>query len=129
VTQLRKKVLEELERRNYSQATANAYVAAIRRFAEYFRRSPDQLEREHVRQYQLHLVQERKLEPKCGKSDRSSGSNRGSEVSPDSPGHRNWVGRSYTPADVQELADKTGFELRYKDGAGSQNYWLWLFKR
>jgi hypothetical protein len=86
VTQLRKKVLEELERRNYSQATANAYGAAIRRFAEYFRRSPDQLEREHVRQYQLHLVQERKLEPKCGKSDRSSGSNRGSEVSPDSPG-------------------------------------------
>jgi len=64
VTQLRKKVLEELERRNYSQATANAYVAAIRRFAEYFRRSPDQLGREHVRQYQLHLVQERKLEPK-----------------------------------------------------------------
>ena len=64
MTQLRKKVLEELERRNYSQATANAYVAAIRRFAEYFRRSPDQLGREHVRQYQLHLVQERKLEPK-----------------------------------------------------------------
>jgi hypothetical protein len=43
VTQLRKKVLEELERRNYSQATANAYVAAIRRFAEYFHRSLDQL--------------------------------------------------------------------------------------
>ena len=49
MTQLRKKVLEELERRNYSQATANAYVAAIRRFAEYFRRSPDQLGSEHVR--------------------------------------------------------------------------------
>ena len=64
MTRLRKKVLEELERRNYSQATANAYVAAIRRFAEYFHRSPDQLGREHVRQYQLHLVQERKLEPK-----------------------------------------------------------------
>ena len=64
MTQLRKKVLEELERRNYSQATANAYVAAIRRFAEYFHRSPDQLGPEHVRQYQLHLVQERKPEPK-----------------------------------------------------------------
>ena len=44
-------------------------------------------------------------------------------------GHRNWVGRPYTPADAQELADKTGFELRYQDGAGSQNYWRWLFKR
>jgi len=64
VTQLRKKVLEELERRNYSQATARAYVGAIRRFAEHFHRSPDQLGIEHVRQYQLHLVQERKLQPR-----------------------------------------------------------------
>ena len=64
VTQLRKKVLEELKLRNYSQATANAYVAGIRRFAEYFHRSPDQLGREHIRQYQLHLIEERKLKPK-----------------------------------------------------------------
>jgi hypothetical protein len=61
VTQLRKRVLEELERRNYSQATARAYVGAIRRFAAYFHRSPDLLGPEHVRQYQLHLFQERKL--------------------------------------------------------------------
>jgi hypothetical protein len=46
VTQLRKKVLEELKLRNYSQATAHAYVASIRRFAEYFHRSPEQLGRE-----------------------------------------------------------------------------------
>ena len=64
MTQLRKKVLEELERRNYSQATARAYVGAIRRFAEYFHRSPDQLGPEQVRQYQLHLVQDRKLRPR-----------------------------------------------------------------
>ena len=63
VTQLRKKVLEELERRNYSQATARVYVGAIRRFAAHFHRSPDLLGPEHVRQYQLHLVQERKLRP------------------------------------------------------------------
>ena len=47
MTQLRKLMLEELERRNYSQATARAYVGAIRRFAEYFHRSPDQLGPEH----------------------------------------------------------------------------------
>ena len=64
MTHLRKRVLEELERRNYSQATARAYVGAIRRFAEYFHRSPEQLGPEHIRQYQLHLVQERKLMPK-----------------------------------------------------------------
>ena len=57
-------VLEELGRRNYSQANARAYVAAIRRFAEYFHRSPDQLGREHIRQYQLHLIGERKVHPK-----------------------------------------------------------------
>lgn len=63
MTQLRKRVLEELERRNYSQATARAYVGAIRRFAEYFHRPPDQLGSEHIREYQLHLVRERKLLP------------------------------------------------------------------
>jgi integrase/recombinase XerD len=63
VTQLRKKVLEELERRNYSQATARAYVGAIRQFAEYFHRSPDQLGIAHVRQYQVYLFEEKKLAP------------------------------------------------------------------
>lgn len=64
MTQLRKRVLDELERRNYSHATAHAYVGAIRRFAEYFHRSPDQLGIDHVRQYQLYLTQQRKLCPK-----------------------------------------------------------------
>lgn len=64
MTQLRKMTLEELARRNYSQATAVAYVGAIRRFAEHFHRSPDQLGCDHIREYQLHLVQERKLHPR-----------------------------------------------------------------
>jgi len=64
VTHLRKMVLDELERRNYSQATASSYVCAIRQFAAYFHRSPDQLNAEHVRKYQLHLLQERKLHPR-----------------------------------------------------------------
>jgi site-specific recombinase XerD len=63
VTQLRKKVLEELERRNYSQATARCYVGAIRRLAKYFHRSPDQLDLEQIREYQLHMIK-RGLRPK-----------------------------------------------------------------
>jgi len=53
VTRLRQRLLEEFERSNYSQATAHAYVGAIRRFAEYLHRSPDQLGPENVRQCQL----------------------------------------------------------------------------
>jgi integrase/recombinase XerD len=63
VTRLRKMTLEELERRNYSQATARTYIDAIRRFAAHFHRSPDQLGPIEIREYQLHLYQ-RKLTPK-----------------------------------------------------------------
>ena len=63
MTQLRKRVLEELERRNYSQATAHSYVGAIRRFAEYFHRSPEQLGPGQIREYQLQMMQ-RGLRPK-----------------------------------------------------------------
>jgi site-specific recombinase XerD len=54
--------LEELERRNYSQATVRTYIDAIRRFAAHFHRSPDQLGPLQIREYQLHLYQ-RKLHP------------------------------------------------------------------
>ena len=63
MTKLRMRTLEELERRNYSQATARTYIGAIRGFAAYFHRSPDQLGAEEIRQYQLHLV-ERELHPR-----------------------------------------------------------------
>ena len=62
MTQLRKMTLEELERRNYSQATARTYIAAIGRFAAHFHRSPDQLGPVHIREYQVHLYH-RKLNP------------------------------------------------------------------
>ncbi len=61
------RVLEELERRNHSQATARSYLGAIRRFAEHFGRSPDQLGPEQVRQYQLYLFKKRNLTPRTVK--------------------------------------------------------------
>jgi site-specific recombinase XerD len=39
VTQLRKMMLQELQRRNYSKATVRTYLMAVRQFAEYFHRS------------------------------------------------------------------------------------------
>ncbi len=63
MTQLRKKMLEELQRRNYSHRTAKTYVRIVREFAEYFHRSPDKLGPEQIRQYQAHLFQTKKLAP------------------------------------------------------------------
>ena len=61
MTHLRKMMLEELERRNYSQSTTRAYLRTIEDLARYFKRPPDQLEPEHIRQYQAYLFRERKL--------------------------------------------------------------------
>lgn len=61
MTQLRKRMLEELQRRNYAKTTIESYLHAVEDFARYFGMSPDQLNQEHIRQYHLHLVNERKL--------------------------------------------------------------------
>jgi integrase/recombinase XerD len=61
VTHLRKMMLEELQRRNYAQSTVEAYTSALRDFAKYFHKPPDQLGPEHIRQFQLYLLRDRKL--------------------------------------------------------------------
>ena len=61
MTQLRKMMLEELQRRNYSQTTVNTYLKVVEDFARYFHRPPDELGKEQIRTYQVHLFQERKL--------------------------------------------------------------------
>ena len=57
MTQLRQKMLEELQRRNYSHRTAKTYVRIVREFAEHFHQSPDKLGPEQIWQYQAHLFQ------------------------------------------------------------------------
>src|SRR5260370_3669635 len=64
MTQLRDRMIEELERRKYGAGTARAYLFAVRHFAEHFHRAPDQLGAEHIRAYQVYLFRDRKLAPK-----------------------------------------------------------------
>src|ERR1039457_4394707 len=63
MTRLRKMMLEELERRNYSQSTTTTYIRTVEDFARYFKRRPDQLGPEHIREYQAQLFSKRKLAP------------------------------------------------------------------
>jgi integrase/recombinase XerD len=61
MTELRRRMLEELQLRNYSPHTQRAYIRCLANFAEHFGTAPDRLGPEHIRDYQLFLVQQKKL--------------------------------------------------------------------
>src|SRR6266581_4553918 len=63
MTRLRKMMLEELERRNYSEATTRCYIRTVEDFSRRFKCSPDCLGPEHIREYQAELFKKRKLSP------------------------------------------------------------------
>ncbi len=61
MTQLRKMMLEELQRRNYSENTTRCYIRTVEDFALRFHCSPDRLGPRHIREYQAELFEKRKL--------------------------------------------------------------------
>ena len=61
MTQLRKMMLEELQRRNYSQHTTRQYIRTVEDFARRFHCSPDRLGPRHIREYQAELFEKHKL--------------------------------------------------------------------
>jgi integrase/recombinase XerD len=61
VTPLRQRMQEDLQIRRYSPATIRIYLHAMAEFARHFGKAPDQLGAEHIRQYQLFLIQEKKV--------------------------------------------------------------------
>jgi integrase/recombinase XerD len=63
VTHLRRMMLEELQRRNYSAITTRNYLRVVTDFAKHFGKSPDKLGLNELRTYQAYLLRERKLTP------------------------------------------------------------------
>ena len=51
----------DLEIRGLSKNTQKAYLLAVRSFVRHFMRPPDELTQEDIRQYQVHMVRDRRL--------------------------------------------------------------------
>ena len=56
VSPLRSRMTEDMTVRNLSATTRTSYIHNIKKFSQFFGRSPDCLGLEHVRAYQVHLV-------------------------------------------------------------------------
>lgn len=64
MTPLRQRMLEDMSIRNFAENTQLSYIQQVSLYARHFGRSPDSLGPEQIREYQLHLVEARKLAPR-----------------------------------------------------------------
>src|ERR1700761_610559 len=53
---LRRRMIEDMTVRNMSPATQRSYISAVSKFSRYFGKSPERLDLEDVRAFQVHLV-------------------------------------------------------------------------
>ena len=63
MTPLRQRMIEDMQLRHLTPETQRNYVHHVAAYARYFGKSPELLDIEAVRQYQLYLLNERKLSP------------------------------------------------------------------
>jgi len=61
MTPLRKRMVRELELRRKAPGTVSSYVKAVEELARYYRRSPDRISTEEIRNYMHFLIVEKKL--------------------------------------------------------------------
>ena len=60
MTPLRRRMIEDLQVRNFAASTQDNYIRSVARFARHFRCSPDRLGPEQIRAFQVHLVTQAK---------------------------------------------------------------------
>ena len=61
MTSLRRRMLEDMQVRNFSPHTQTSYLEQVSRFARHFQQSPERLGPEEIRAYQIYLANEKKL--------------------------------------------------------------------
>lgn len=60
MTELRRRMMEDLQLAGYSPKTQKSYVDAVRNLAKYYMRSPDVLTEDDIRRFFLHIITVRK---------------------------------------------------------------------
>ena len=61
MTPLRKRMIEDMKIRDYSEHTISAYISGVYRLADFYDKSPDKLGREEVRAFLVDLVEDKKV--------------------------------------------------------------------
>lgn len=61
MSELRKRMIRQMQLRNFSSGTQRAYLRAVTGLAEYYHRSPDRIRTEEIQDYIVYLLSERKL--------------------------------------------------------------------
>src|SRR5215471_17982170 len=61
ISALRQRMIDDMTVRNLAPNTMLCYLKQVHYLARYFRKSPEQLSREDIREYQLYLAKDRKV--------------------------------------------------------------------
>ena len=61
MTSLRHRRLEDLQLRGLAPRTQQCYIEAVKHLSQHYRRAPDQITAEEIRQYFLSLLNEKKV--------------------------------------------------------------------
>ena len=65
MTPLRRRMLEDMQLRGLAPTTQRSYLHYVAEFARYYNSSPQKLDLEAIRQYEIHLLNERKMSPQA----------------------------------------------------------------
>jgi integrase/recombinase XerD len=63
MTPLRQRMIEDMQLRNYAAGTQRSYIHYVEDFANHYHVSPARLGLDEIRNYELYLIEERKLSP------------------------------------------------------------------